>query len=117
SMSLYGPVEGIDPRPDLDSPLRMSGVVICPDPATVAVLDDRVLASMRRWPHIIARMFGLTMRQLELSDLRSAIGKLERVEDRLLAFFWMLAEGLRRGRRGGGYVQLRPTPRGNRTCI
>jgi len=106
SMSLYGPVEVIDPRPDLDSPLRMSGMVICPDQATVAILDDRVLASMRRWPHIIARLFTLTMRQLELSDVRSAIGKLERVEDRLLAFFWMLAE--RFGRRGpdGASVNL-----------
>ena len=98
STSLYGPVEVIDPRPDPVSPLMMAGSVSCPDEAIVAVLDDRVLATARRWPHIITRLFAHMMHQLERSDVRSAVGKLERVEDRLLAFFWLLAE--RFGRRG-----------------
>jgi CRP-like cAMP-binding protein len=98
STSLYGPVEVLDLRSDPGSPLMTVGSIVCPDEAVVAVLDDRVLATMRRWPHIIARLFALTMRQLERSDIRTAVGKLERVEDRLLSFFWLLAE--RFGRRG-----------------
>jgi CRP/FNR family transcriptional regulator, cyclic AMP receptor protein len=104
STSLYCPVELLDARSDPDSPLLMAGAITCPDEAIVAVLDDRVLATMRRWPHIIARLFALTMRQLERSDVRSAVGKLERVEDRLLAFFWLLAE--RFGRRGPNGVTI-----------
>lgn len=104
STSLYGPVEVLDPRPDPGSSLMMAGSVSCPDEAIVAVLDDRVLASARRWPHIIPRLFAQTMHQLERSDLRSAVGKLERVEDRLLAFFWLLAE--RFGRRGPDGVTI-----------
>jgi CRP-like cAMP-binding protein len=98
STSLYGPVEMLDLRSDTGSPLMRAGAVVCPEEAIVAILDDRVLATMRRWPHMIARLFALTMRQLERSDMRTAVGKLERVEDRLLAFFWLMAE--RFGRRG-----------------
>ena len=98
STTLYGPVDVLDPRPDPGSPLMMTGAIICPDEATVAVLDERVLATMRRWPHIISRLFALTMHQLERSDINTAVGQLERVEDRLLAFFWLLAD--RVGRRG-----------------
>jgi DNA-binding transcriptional ArsR family regulator len=104
STTLYGPVDVVDPRSDPDSQLTMTGAIICPDEATVAVLDERVLATMRRWPHIIARLFALTMRQLERSDINAAVGRLERVEDRLLAFFWSLAD--RFGRRGPDGVTI-----------
>jgi CRP/FNR family cyclic AMP-dependent transcriptional regulator len=46
---------------------------------------------------MIARLFALTMRQLERADINAAIGRLERVEDRLLGLFWLLAD--RWGRR------------------
>jgi CRP/FNR family transcriptional regulator, cyclic AMP receptor protein len=72
--------------------------VICPDEALVAVLDDRVLAAMREWPRMISRLFAIVMGQLERADINAAIGRLERVEDRLLGFFWLLAD--RWGRRG-----------------
>jgi CRP/FNR family cyclic AMP-dependent transcriptional regulator len=62
------------------------------------VLDDRVLVAMREWPRMIARLFAVAMRQLERADLNAAIGRLERVEDRVLGLFWLLAD--RWGRRG-----------------
>ena len=71
---------------------------MCPEVALIAVLDDRVLAAMRQWPRMIASLFALAMRQLERADINAAIGRLERVEDRLLGFFWLLAD--RWGRRG-----------------
>lgn len=98
STSLYGPGEVLDPRPDPGSPLMTAATVSCPDEAIVAILDDRIVAAVRRWPQMVTRLFTHTLHQLERSDIRSAVGKLERVEDRLLAFFWLLAE--RFGRRG-----------------
>lgn len=104
STCLYGPGEVLDPRPDPGSPLMTAATVSCPDEAVVAVLDDRILAAARRWPQMITRLFAYTLHQLERSDIRSAVGKLERVEDRLLAFFWLLAE--RFGRRGPDGVTI-----------
>jgi CRP/FNR family cyclic AMP-dependent transcriptional regulator len=98
STSLYGPGDILDLRTDEDSSLASGARLVCPELAVVAVLDDRVLVAMREWPRMIARLFTLTMRQLERADVNAAIGRLERVEDRLLGLFWLLAD--RWGRRG-----------------
>jgi CRP/FNR family cyclic AMP-dependent transcriptional regulator len=97
STSLYGPGDILDLRSDDGSSLATGARVVCPEFAVVAVLDDRVLVAMREWPRMIARLFALTMRQLERADINAAIGRLERVEDRLLGLFWLLAD--RWGRR------------------
>jgi CRP/FNR family cyclic AMP-dependent transcriptional regulator len=98
STSLYGPGDVLDLRTDEDSSLASGARLVCPELAVIAVLDDRVLVAMREWPRMIARLFALTMRQLERADVNAAIGRLERVEDRLLGLFWLLAD--RWGRRG-----------------
>ena len=98
STTLYGPGDILDLRTDEGSSLATGARLVCPDLAVVAVLDDRVLVALREWPRMIARLFGLTMRQLERADVNAAIGRLERVEDRLLGLFWLLAD--RWGRRG-----------------
>lgn len=98
STSLYGPGDILDPRSDEGSSLATGARLVCPEFAVIAVLDDRVLAGLREWPRMIARLFALTMRQLERADINAAIGRLERVEDRLLGLFWLLAD--RWGRRG-----------------
>jgi CRP/FNR family transcriptional regulator, cyclic AMP receptor protein len=98
STSLYGPGDILDLRSDEGSSLATGARLVCPDLAVVAVFDDRVLVAMREWPRMIARLFALTMRQLERADINAAIGRLERVEDRLLGLFWLLAD--RWGRRG-----------------
>jgi CRP/FNR family cyclic AMP-dependent transcriptional regulator len=104
STSLYGPGEVLDSRPDTGSPLMTVATVSCPDEAIVAILDDRIVAAARRWPQMVTRLLAYTLHQLVRSDIRSAVGKLERVEDRLLAFFWLLAE--RFGRRGPDGVTI-----------
>ena len=98
STSLYGPGDILDLRSDEGSSLATGARLVCPELAVIAVLDDRVLVAMREWPRMIARLFALTMRQLERADINAAIGRLERVEDRLLGLFWLLAD--RWGRRG-----------------
>jgi CRP-like cAMP-binding protein len=98
STSLYGPGDILDLRSDEGSSLASGARLVCPELAVIAVFDDRVLVAMREWPRMIARLFALTMRQLERADINAAIGRLERVEDRLLGLFWLLAD--RWGRRG-----------------
>jgi CRP/FNR family cyclic AMP-dependent transcriptional regulator len=98
STSLYGPGDILDLRTDEGSSLASGVRLVCPELAVIAVLDDRVLVAMREWPRMIARLFAVTMRQLERADVNAAIGRLERVEDRMLGLFWLLAD--RWGRRG-----------------
>jgi CRP/FNR family transcriptional regulator, cyclic AMP receptor protein len=98
STSLYGAGDVLDLRTDEGSSLAASARLVCPEVAVIAMLDDRVLVAMREWPRMIARLFAVAMRQLERSDINAAIGRLERVEDRLLGLFWLLAD--RWGRRG-----------------
>lgn len=98
STSLHGPGDLLDLQSDTDSSFNAHPAVMCHDDALVAILDDHALAAMQRFPRIIARLFTLTMRQLDRADTSAAISKLERVEDRLLALFCQIAD--RSGRRG-----------------
>jgi CRP-like cAMP-binding protein len=60
--------------------------------AEVAVLDDRLLAAGQRWPRIVGRLFDMATGQLGRQSADQAISQLPRVEDRLLALFWHLAD-------------------------
>lgn len=90
--SLYGPGDVFDLRSDEGSSLTAGASLVCPSAVVIAILDDRVLAAMREWPRMIARLFAIAMGQLERADVNAAIGQLERVEDRLLGFFWLAAD-------------------------
>lgn len=59
---------------------------------TVALLDDRFLAASRRWPRLTARLMDLATDQMTRTSVHQAVSQLPRVEDRLLALFWMLAD-------------------------
>lgn len=105
STSLYGPGDILDLRSDEGSSLATGARLMCPDLAVIAVLDDRVLVALREWPRMIARLFSLAMRELERADINAAIGRLERVEDRLLGLFWLLAD--RWGRTGPDGIAIK----------
>ena len=61
-------------------------------PMTVAVLDRRFAAEMTRYPEITAALFDrLSERSLRLATTQ-AISQLTRVDRRLKALFWHLAE-------------------------
>jgi CRP/FNR family transcriptional regulator, cyclic AMP receptor protein len=66
--------------------------LLVPIPTRLVLLDDQLLIAARRWPWIVS---GLYARMLEHSDrlaTQLAICQLPRVEDRLMALMWLLAE-------------------------
>jgi CRP/FNR family cyclic AMP-dependent transcriptional regulator len=72
----------------------------------VAVIDDRFLAATRRWPWMAARLLERTGRQVERGAIQQAISQLGRVELRLLALMWHLAERFGRMTPNGVVVSL-----------
>ncbi len=63
-----------------------------PGTAVLALLDDRVLAASRRWPRLGGRLLAQALGQVGDAGAHQAISQLARVEDRLLALFWHLAD-------------------------
>ena len=74
--------------------------------ARLAVLDDRLLVIAGRWPRLFSAILKRAAAQERQALLQQAISQLPRVEDRLLALFWVLAD--RRGsvRSDGILVEL-----------
>jgi len=75
-------------------------------PCRVAVLDARLLASLEAWPAVTARLLARATRQTSTLALQRAISQLPRVDQRLLALFWHLAERWGRVGRDGIVVRL-----------
>src|SRR5690349_17081692 len=61
-------------------------------PTRIALLGKDVLIGAHRWPRLIAGLHARTAEQIERVAVQLAICQLPRVEDRLLALFWLLAE-------------------------
>jgi len=62
------------------------------EPATLALLDERFLLTVRRWPEIVAALFERVAAQGVRHGTHRALCQLPRVEDRLHALLWFLAE-------------------------
>lgn len=62
------------------------------EPLTVALLDDRFLLAVRRWPELVAALFGRLVAQAERQATHRALCHLPRVEDRVHALLWFFAE-------------------------
>ena len=60
--------------------------------AAIAALDERFAAAARRWPELSAVVYDRLAERLELVSARAAIAALPRVEQRVLALFWQLAD-------------------------
>jgi hypothetical protein len=58
----------------------------------LAMLGRDLLVGAHRWPRLIAGLHARTAEQVERVAVQLAICQLPRVEDRLLALFWLLAE-------------------------
>lgn len=67
-------------------------------PARLAVLDNRFLAFAARWPKLMSALLQRSVRRSHWLSLQLAITDLRRVDDRLVLFFWHLAD--RWGRMG-----------------
>jgi CRP/FNR family transcriptional regulator, cyclic AMP receptor protein len=70
--------------------------------ATVAILDDRVLPALHAWPALSSRLIVRAARQAARAAEQRAISQLPRVELRIRALLWHLAE--RWGRMGASGV-------------
>ena len=75
-------------------------------PVTLAVLDGRFHAGARAWPSLSARIHERFGQQFDRLSRQLAILALPRVEDRVLAMLWLLAERWGRVRPDGVFVAV-----------
>ncbi len=73
-------------------------------PSIVAILDERFRQAARRWPSLAAALDERLLAQAERLAVHVAIAQLSRVELRILALFWHLAD--RWGRVNGQGIVL-----------
>ncbi len=62
------------------------------EPSHLAIFDERLLVIGRRWPQLLAAIITRASEQTRQAHLQQAISQLPRVEDRLIALFWSLAD-------------------------
>jgi len=75
--------------------------------ARVAVIDQALAVRAAQWPEVFACFVERAARRAERLVTMQAIGNLTRVDDRLLAMLWCLAERWGRVAPGGVLVDLR----------
>jgi CRP/FNR family transcriptional regulator, cyclic AMP receptor protein len=61
-------------------------------PARLAMLGNEILMAARRWPRIVAGLHVRAREQVERLGTQLAICQLPRVDQRIVALMWMLAE-------------------------
>lgn len=99
---LIGPGDVISPRRCADELLPTGAGWTVSTPARLAVLDERLAGTMGTNPELGTRLLVMMARQTARLTAQRAVSQLPRVEERLLALFWLLAE--RWGRVGSGGV-------------
>lgn len=108
---LLGPGDLLRPTEagaDLESvPFQVGWSVI--EPATIAVLDERFAAAASRWPPVVSRLVGRSIRQSQSSAMHLAITCLKGVDLRLHTLLWHLADRFGKVEPGGVVVPLRLT--------
>lgn len=114
SAELLGPGDLVRPwgDPDSDStllPVDVEWWVL--SAARVAVLDRAFAMRSARWPEITAALFGRQSERILRLSTQQAVSQLTRVDRRLLALFWHLAERWGRVGADGVVVPLALTHR------
>jgi CRP/FNR family transcriptional regulator, cyclic AMP receptor protein len=99
---LLGPGDLVDFGPGIDPLLSTGERWQVSGHATVAILDDRVLPALHAWPAVSSRLIARAARQAARAAEQRAISQLPRVELRIRALLWHLAE--RWGRVGSSGV-------------
>jgi CRP/FNR family cyclic AMP-dependent transcriptional regulator len=74
--------------------------------ARIAVLETRFIALVCRWPQLMPTLIGRATRRSRWLALQLAVAKLRRVDDRLMLFFWHMADRWGRVRPDGVLVPL-----------
>jgi CRP-like cAMP-binding protein len=75
--------------------------------ARIAIVDQALAVRMAQWPEIFAALMDRAARRAERLVVTQAIAHLTRVDDRLLALLWLLAERWGKVVPGGVLVSLR----------
>jgi CRP/FNR family transcriptional regulator, cyclic AMP receptor protein len=83
----------LDGFQDDSIPMRSGWTVI--EHSRLAILDQRLLLIGARWPGLLGAILNRAAQQVHHALLQQAISQLPRVEDRLLALMWSIAD--RRG--------------------
>lgn len=78
-------------------------------PVELAVLDERFLGAAQRWPWLAARMAERAARWADRALMMQAISQLTRVDARIVALLWHLAERWGRVSPAGLFLPLRLT--------
>jgi CRP/FNR family cyclic AMP-dependent transcriptional regulator len=73
----------------------------------IAIVDQALAVRMAQWPEIFAALMDRASRRAERLVIMQAIAHLTRVDERLLALLWLLAERWGRVVPGGVLVSLR----------
>lgn len=80
-------------EPGEGSPAWLDEVVFrAPAPMSLALLGDDFLAAARRAPHLVSALYGCVADQMQRLRSQFVICQLPRVEQRVLAILWLLAE-------------------------
>jgi CRP-like cAMP-binding protein len=109
SANLLGPGDVFRPWRSIETALPCASRWTCASRAAIAVLDERFLTAARRWPGLSAVIHDRLGDQLDSGALRTAIVALPRVEQRILALFWQLADRWGTVAPGGVVVRLELT--------
>jgi CRP-like cAMP-binding protein len=78
-------------------------------PARLALLDGRLHTVARHWPPLMSAILERAAQQTRNAFLQQAISQLPRVEERLLALFWSIADRQGVMRPDGVWVELSAT--------
>jgi CRP-like cAMP-binding protein len=106
SANLIAPGDLFRPWRSADTSLPCDARWTATGGAAIALLDERFAAAARRWPGLSAVVHERMAEQLDDAAVRAAIVALPRVEDRILALFWQLADRFGVVRADGVVVRL-----------
>ena len=79
------------------------------EPGRIARLDRELTTAVGHWPELVAELVSRAVRRAQWLAVRQAIGQLIRIDARLLALFWHLADRWGRVESDGVVVPLRLT--------
>jgi CRP/FNR family transcriptional regulator, cyclic AMP receptor protein len=91
-LRLLGPGDILGLSGEVPSSLRVGVSMRSETTVTVALLGNEMLVAAHRWPRLVAGLFGRLVAQSERIADQLVICQLPRVEDRIQAIMWQLAE-------------------------
>jgi CRP/FNR family transcriptional regulator, cyclic AMP receptor protein len=76
-------------------------------PTRLALLDERTLAAVARWPQLLHALFRRSSERSHIQSLLSAVRALQHVELRLRSLLWLYADRYGRAAAGGVVLPVR----------